>query len=460
MEVTGILNGSDLEETPVWKDMKMPWILLWSRNKKPDLETHAFHLATPVREDELTQQGEFRLDYKSAYQVTAKSVIESPWLPKALAIGSTLDVQVMEKLCRAAEKQSIGSFWQHDEPVSGRGLDIKPFKPRKCPDWLIDLEVFDGELPDLLNKGRYPTYRERYGDREPKHTKSESIFRGPIICFSRGPGESRESTKSYRLPPRKMAFSKNFFGYTAYWHSDSSLLCGLLHVIAHSQLFQHFSLMRSAQMGARKRILDKSDIDAFPFPIIQKLTKEQRAEIIRLADMLDARRERDWKTLDAFVGGLFSLTKAEQQVVSDTVTFNGPYAVVREQAMRNVPPEEADAFITTLERAIQPFFKAVGQEVQATLVPRLGGDWRQPWAFVTLLLDGDSWTPSEKLVASLIGEASASAASRLVMPLPGSGLIVGLINKRRFWTQSRARLCALHIAEEHLERGFPLPARK
>ena len=156
---------------------------------------------------------------------------------------------------------------------------------------------------------------------------------------------------------------------------------------------------------------------------------------------------------------MFDLTKAEQQVVADTVTFNGPYAVVREQAMRSVPNDETAAFVRTLETAIQPFFKAVGQKVKAVLVPRLEGDWRQPWAFVTLLLDGDSWKASNTLVASLIGEASASAASRLVMPLPKGGLIIGLLNKRRFWTQSRARLCALHIAEEHLERCFPLPAR-
>ena len=97
MQVTGILNGSDLEKTAVWGDMKMPWILLWSRNQTPDLETQSFHLATPGAEDELTQRGEFRLDYKSAYQVTAKCVIESPWLCKALAIGSTLDVQVMDR---------------------------------------------------------------------------------------------------------------------------------------------------------------------------------------------------------------------------------------------------------------------------------------------------------------------------------------------------------------------------
>ena len=460
MQVSGILNGSDLEETAVWKDMKMPWILLWSKNEKPDLDTQAFHLATPVREDELVKRGEFRLDYQSANQITAQSFLDSPWLCKALAIGSTLDVQVMEKLCQIAKKQSIGSFWQSDEPVSCRGLDIRPFKQRKCPDWLIDLEVFDGEEPDLLNKGHYPTYRERHGDREPKHTKSECNFQSPVTCFRRGPGETRDSPKSHRLPQRKMAFSKNFFGYTAHWHNDSGLLCALLHVIAHSQLFQHFSFMRSAQIGARKRILDKSDIDSFPFPNIDKLTEEQREEAIRFANMLDSNGESDWKALDGFVGGLFGLTKAEQQVVTDTVTFNGPYAVVREQAMRSVPKGEADTFVRTLEQAIQPFFKAVGQKVKAGLIPRLEGDWRQPWAFVTLLLDGDPWTPSEKFIASLIGEATISAASRLVMPLPEGGLIIGLLNKRRFWTRSRARLCALHIAEEHLEQCFPLPTRK
>jgi hypothetical protein len=322
------------------------------------------------------------------------------------------------------------------------------------------LEVFNGEEPDLLNSRKYPTYRERHGELEPKHTKSESNFQNPIVCFRRGPGETRNSSKSYRLPQRKIAFSKNFFGYTAHWHKESGILCALLHVIAHSQLFQHFSYMRSAQMGARKRILDKSDIDTFPFPDIVSLTKEQREKALILADMLDANGVNDWKALDTFVSGLFGLTKMEQQVVEDTVSFNGPYAVVRAQAMRSVAEEEADAFVNTLERAIQPFFKGVGQKVKASLVPRSEGDWRQPWVFVTLLLNGDSWTPSKTFIASLVAEASASSASRLVMPLPEGGLIIGLLNKRRFWTRSRARLCALHIAEEHLERCFPLPGRK
>lgn len=461
VQVTGILNGSDLEETPVWKDMKMPWILLWSRNQKPDLETQAFHLATPVREDELTQRGEFRLDFKSAYDVTAKSVIESPWLCKALAVGSTLDVEVMQKLCRAAAKQSIGSFWKANKLASGNGFSLKRKGKKTPPQWLKVLPVFDEEsrqsgFPKILSQ----TFGECYPSRLIESPRSESLYSAPLLIIPESLRGGIGDPVGYFIRNRNVCFSKSFFGYSSRGHRAATLVASLLTTIVHSAAFRHFCYMRSSRVGASRRTIYKLDIDAFPFPEIETLAKNQRDEAVHLANMIDASGEKDWGTLDAFVGELLGLTKVEQQVVSDTVAFNGPYAVVREQAMRPVPTEEAEAFVRTLEQAIQPFFKAVGQKVKATLVRRVKGDWRQPWVFVTLLMDGDLWTPSEKLIASLVGEASSSAATRLVIPLPEGGLIVGLLNKRRFWTRSRARLCALHIAEEHLERCFPLPARK
>ena len=236
-------------------------------------------------------------------------------------------------------------------------------------------------------------------------------------------------------------------------------MLSLLNVLVHSSLFRHFCYMRSSRVGASRRTFLKEDLDAFPFPHLSYLNEDQRKQALALADMLDLRGKKNLQALDRFVGSLFDLSKAEQQVVADTVTFNGPYSVVRKQAMHAVPADEAATFVRTLELALQPFFEAVGQTVKAGLVPRLEGDWQQPWAFVTLLLD-DTWVPSEKLITTIVGEASASAASRVVMPMPEGGLLIGLLNKPRFWTRSRARLCALHIAEEHLERCFPLPARK
>jgi hypothetical protein len=181
---------------------------------------------------------------------------------------------------------------------------------------------------------------------------------------------------------------------------------------------------------------------------------------LSLTGALDAPGKKDWKALDAFICRLFGLIKAEQQVVEDTVTFNGPYRSVREPAALPTPPDEARAFAQTLAQALQPFFKVAGQKVKAAVVPRIEGDWRQPWCFVTLLLEDDNWTPAPALISSLLAEATRSAASRVVMHLPEGGLIIGLVNKRRFWTRSRARLCALHIAREHLATAFPLNTRR
>ena len=453
MRVTGILNGSDLEETAVWKDMKMPWILLWNRNEKPDLESDAFHLVTPIREDELAQKhGEFRLDYKSSHLVTMQSVIDLPWLCKALAIGSTLDVQVMEKLGCAAKFQTIKDYWKSSQLSCGNGFSLKRQGKKIPPEWLKILPVFDTKsgTPEFSNFSS-KTFGELYPSRLIESPRVESLYSSPLLIIPESLGSSADTTVGYRITENDICFSESYFGYSGVGHSESLLVVSLLSVLVNSSLFRHFCYLRSSRIGAGRRTIYKSDIDSFPFPDLNKLTKEQRAKAQHFADMLDAPTgARDWKSLDIFVGGLFGLTKAEQQVVADTVKFNGPYAVVREEAMRSVPQDEASVFVRTLERAIQPFFKAVGQRAKAALIPRLEGDWRQPWRFVALLPDGDAWEPSATLTASLIAEASASAATRLVMPLPEGGVIIGLLNKRRFWTQSRARLCALHIVEEHL----------
>jgi hypothetical protein len=202
--------------------------------------------------------------------------------------------------------------------------------------------------------------------------------------------------------------------------------------------------------------VDKQDIDAFPFPVLEDLSKEDRATALSLAGALDAPGEKDWNELDAFVCRLFGLTKTEQQVVTDTVNFNGPYRSVRGPAALPTPPDEAKAFVCELERSLQPFFKVARQKVKAAVVPRIEGDWRQPWCFVTLLMEDDPWTTTATVISSLMAEATRSAASRVVLRLPGNGLVIGLLNQRRFWTRSRARLCALHIAREHLSAAFPL----
>jgi hypothetical protein len=101
-------------------------------------------------------------------------------------------------------------------------------------------------------------------------------------------------------------------------------------------------------------------------------------------------------------------------------------------------------------------FKIAKQKVCVEVVDKPLGEWNPPWRFATVLLEGDDFKATPAFVSKLMREASESSASRVVMSLPDGGLILGLLNQRRFWTRSRARLCALHIAREYVRDGFQI----
>ena len=97
LAVTGIINGSNLPETDVWPKMKQPFMLFFARNAVPP-PSHQFYFATLLRERRLNDRGLFRLDYQASEPVSATAVAEKPWLLKTLAIGTSLDADIVERL--------------------------------------------------------------------------------------------------------------------------------------------------------------------------------------------------------------------------------------------------------------------------------------------------------------------------------------------------------------------------
>ena len=50
-----------------------------------------------------------------------------------------------------------------------------------------------------------------------------------------------------------------------------------------------------------------------------------------------------------------------------------------------------------------------------------------------------------------MGVANQRGCSRIIIHAPGKrGLLIGLLNQRRWWTATRARLCAQNIIRERL----------
>lgn len=458
LRVTGILNGSELAQTPVWDNHAMPWILFWALNQTPTSPDYDFHLFTPIREDPLSQRSMFRLDYQSAFTVSARSVIERGWLLKALAMGTILDVDVQDKLEAAIKKQTVGAAWK----VSNQGYTVNPRKKGKAPKWLLDLPVFKKpeEMQMLAGMEVPVTFEDHFGDRMPHRPLSEDAYKHPLLIVPIGQGEHREQPKSFRVLDEDRCFPKKFLGYSAAAHKNPVLSVTLLHLIVHSSLFRHFCLIRSKEYGSGRRIIYKEDLDSFPFPAIETLDDAAKMCALDLAQQIDEGTRPDWQRLDRFVCDLFDIRRAEAEVIEDTVSLTAPYEAMKLFAMS--PPDKAmlDAFTSRLEMALQPFFKVFKQRVCVRIVPLEKGPALVPWRFATVLLEGaSSFEVTSSVVAALMKIAAETAASRIVMAVPGGGLVLGLLNQRRFWTRSRARLCALHIAREHLDENFPIPNR-
>ena len=48
--------------------------------------------------------------------------------------------------------------------------------------------------------------------------------------------------------------------------------------------------------------------------------------------------------------------------------------------------------------------------------------------------------------------ANQNGSSRIMVQTPGNrGLLLGLLNRKRWWTVTRARLCAQHIIRDHID---------
>lgn len=451
--VNGIINGSDLEETKVWPNMKLPFMLLFARNSAP-LPDHHFYFATPVRESRLCNRGQFRMDYQSAEPVSARQVIEKPWLLKALAVGTCLDSEIVERL-QAQEHETVGSLWEAENLYSGKGYDISATLSQASADNLLDL--LDFEEPESSFKiewGKLKKWGNKYNSKTAHMPRDRRLWQPPLLIIPKAPGVQPTAPRAFRSLNRELCFSQSYYGFSSNGHVEADVLVSLLYLITHSRLFQHFCLMCSSSIGASWRIFVKEDLETFPFPNPAKLTTAQKQRILVLAEALESAPQKPWDAIDDFIFQLYGLDEHDATVVRDTVTFGAPYRTARIGAEN--PPNSGDIeiFRSYLEDMLQPYFEVAGQRVEVAVLPPQG--WNPPWRFLTICLAGDNIPMPPALLVRLTEEANRTAASRVVMPMPESGLLLGLLNQGRFWTRSRARLCGLHIVREHLAT-FPLP---
>jgi len=454
LEITGILNGSNLSDSAVWPGMSQPFMLFFARNRVP-AANHRFYFVTPHFERCLNDKGRIRIDYQSAQPVAVSEAVKDSRLLKTLAVGTALDVEVVRKLDDLVWP-TVKSYWKSQGLYSGRGYDLSPVQKvqgnasfmRELPDFILpENDVFAVDVA-LLPEFKHSTAHM---------PRCIELYTPPLLIMPESPGSSPLSPKSW-IVREPTVFRKSYYGFSAHNNQEADLIMALLHLITHTALFRYHVLMTSSRMGAERRTFLKANIEDFPFPKIDVLPKRQRQHAVKLSGQLETSSSKPWSEINNFIFNLYGLDEYDRQVVKDTLEVAQPFKEAKDRA--NAPPLETErnAFHIELQRLLAPSFNITHETVSIDEVEIATQDILSPWHFFTVSSLSTSATLTQavqkRLISKITEAANKTGCSRVVVHEKGR-LLVGIIGQYRYWTLSRARLCALDILRHHLD-AFPM----
>lgn len=456
VEVTGLINGADLRWSSVWKGVKVPFCMFFARNKPPGPD-HRFYYAAPLNEPDLNGRGRFRIDYEAAQPISTARVEKQPWILKTLAFGTWLDVEVMETLL-SADNQTLKSRWAEWDKVgakTGVGFNRSPDLVQKFVDFLGDLPVFETPTEASLADTKPKTYGELYGKNSDGQSSAhmprrKELYQSPLVVIPQSPGDDDEAPRAY-MSDHPVAFSQSYYGYSCAGHPEAETLAALIYLLAHSTLFTYFCLMTSRRSGFDRQTFNKGEFDALPFPNIAALPVTTRATIRSLAHQIQHDASKPWRKMNEFIFKLCGINPGAVQVAEDTLFAAASYRKAGKAALERTTSKTRPDFVNTLRQELEPYFDVCGEHAAVREAEFQPDTWREPWFFLAISRETVSVPIEPILMRKAMEAANQRGCSRIIVHAPRKcGLLLGLLNQQRWWTATRARLCAQHIIRERL----------
>jgi hypothetical protein len=452
ISLTGLINGADLRWSRVWEGIKMPFCLLFIRNSVPE-EGHRFQYSAPINEPDQNRHSRFRIDYDTTQPISIERVEREPWVLKALSVGTWRDVEIIEGLQKHSFRKLADAWeaWNPEGDKTGQGYNLSPGLKQKQVDFLGSLKDFAPPTSGFsVNVDELSTYLENHGRCSAHMPRTEALYQPPLVIIPKASGEDPRGPKAF-IASSAMAFSQNFYGYSLAGHPDADTMAALFLLIAHSSLFRYFALMVSVSFGADRMIFTKQDLDMFPFPDVSKLPDAAKASVRDLAARLESDILKPWEEIDSFLFNLYGLDSDAVQVACDTLFFAAAYRRQGRAALHRTSREHREPFCAELREMLEPYFDVCGEKVHIEEPFHQQSFWEQPWFFLAISRADEPVPANANLLLAAMEEANKSSASRIIVRAHGGrGLLLGLLNQRRWWTLTRARLCGQHIIRHHL----------
>lgn len=453
--VDGLLNGSALRDTDYWPGVRAPFCLFFARNCDPNA-VDSFWFVTPELEKDSNNQGKLRIDEINAVPIENEAVLENPWMLKALSRGTMLDVRVIEQMERVAP-ESLLTYWEKQgwKERKGQGFKVggdgpksrskKPAKDlwglpmlRRVPELDFLLEVRQLGLP-LVPDGMTM-----------QHPRARTIYEQPLVLVAETLPVDRH-TPAALLSWQDVAYSESFAGFSCAEHPEGSRLARYLLLLLNSDILHYHALLTSGKFGFERDVMLVEDLYRLPFRPLDKLPLAISKKIEPLSDALIQHGSPVLDDVDAFAAEVYGLSRADRQVITDTLDVALPFAHSRAKAQARPDKQQIDTYIDCVQRIIAPFLEKRGRSVRMRVVRDVPTD---PW--IVLQLDSDekaqrlgSLREDNAALAALVNAADSLAATRIVAVDSPTTLLIGLVAQYRYFTPTRARLLAVDLLQEH-----------
>jgi hypothetical protein len=445
VEVTGVLNGAALRDTLVWPEVTAPFCVLFARNRKPSLES-AFYFISPVQEPQ-NDDGRMRVDYAAAQPVALSYLRRSPDGLKALFRGTALDVAALDRIRSGTTTIALSTYWKDKKLSAGQGYQIGTSEEQDASP-LLGLPDHGGRLPQsvLVDVTSLPPFERARLHRR----RNLNIYRAPVVLAKKSPPAASHAVRA-SCAFVDLAYHEQLIGYSAYGHPEAELLTKYIALLINSDFFLWYLLMASGEFGVERESLHKLDIDRFPIVPLEDVPAKLRQPIPLLFNALVAEDENVFERLTSWACSVYGLTEFDREVITDTLAVALPFSDAIARAQARPSPAEKEAFVTMLRDILAPFSEATGKPLQVRIVP-----FEDQSQWEAILVSAGSLPLSERVTSKhldrILRKADDTGASLVVMPLKGEpGLIAAILSQYRYWTKTRARLCALDFIQSHID---------
>lgn len=433
INITGILNASALRQTKVWGGHSAQFCLLFAKNEIPN-KTDYFYFVSPQQDKHFNQvKKQIKIDYSSAEPIQPSALYKKPYLLKTLSKGTALDVHVIEQIMQTPDTFPLKQYWDKEvgKFKNGRGYTIA--KRTIHAKELLNLKAHNLTKHDnsgyIIDTSVLAPFAEEFLEAP----RRSSIYQTPLVVINEAIG-GKPGTISARisLESEPITYNHSFYGYSSKGFHSPEQLSKYLFILFNSQIFLYFCLMTSSKYGVEREVIQKLDVDTFPFRSFDSLSTEEKSSIDNIFNQF--KRKNDITILDQFICKIYNLSKYDFQTIVDTLSISLPTSESKITAEKPVNDDIKNSFCQTLTETLSPY----------NLTVSLCNIKSNSWNLIAISRDKTQVEIADGLLSNLLDQTNIS---RIIIH-SDKHIFIGILNQYRYWTKSRARLVGMELQND------------